>query len=93
MLPRYLQGRETGPLLLADRRARLELAAADLDPGSGRARLSYRRAAELFDTATPTAAGGPWTLHQLRHSALTRAAEDGANTSTMLSYSGHTRSG
>ncbi|CAA9392683.1 MAG: hypothetical protein AVDCRST_MAG66-1107 [uncultured Pseudonocardia sp.] len=90
LLPRYLQGRETGPLLLTDRRARLELAATDLDPGSGRARLSYRRAAELFDTATPTAAGGPWTLHQLRHSALTHAAEDGANTSTMLSYSGHT---
>ena len=32
----------------------------------------------------------PWTLHQLRHSALTYAAEDGANTSTLLAYSGHT---
>ena len=30
------------------------------------------------------------TLHQLRHSALTHAAEDGANTSTLLSFSGHT---
>jgi integrase/recombinase XerC/integrase/recombinase XerD len=30
------------------------------------------------------------TPHQLRHSALTHAAEDGANTSTLLSYSGHT---
>ena len=29
-------------------------------------------------------------LHQLRHSALTHAAEDGASTSTLLSYSGHT---
>jgi hypothetical protein len=33
--------------------------------------------------------GGPWTLHQLRDSALTHAAEDGANTSTLLSFSGH----
>jgi integrase len=44
-----------------------------------------RRAAELF-----TAATGGATLHQLRHSALTHAAEDGANTSTLLSFSGHT---
>ncbi|MBN1174755.1 MAG: site-specific integrase, partial [Micromonosporaceae bacterium] len=57
----------------------------DLDPVSQRARLSYRRAAELFTAATGGAA-----LHQLRHSALTRAAEAGANTSTLLAYSGHT---
>ncbi|WP_031162200.1 hypothetical protein [Streptosporangium roseum] len=55
-----------------------------LGPGSGRARLSYRRAAELFEAATADLPGGPWTLHQLRHSALTHAAEDGANTSTLL---------
>ncbi|WP_344975654.1 tyrosine-type recombinase/integrase [Salinactinospora qingdaonensis] len=29
-------------------------------------------------------------MHQLRHSALTHAAEDGANTAVLLSYSGHT---
>jgi integrase len=45
--------------------------------------VSYRRAAELF-----TAATGGATLHKLRHSALTHAAEDGANTSTLLAYSG-----
>ena len=28
--------------------------------------------------------------HQLRHSALTHAAEAGANTATLLAYSGHT---
>ncbi len=39
--------------------------AADLDPDTGHARLSYRRAAELFTQAT-----GGWTLHDLRHSAL-----------------------
>jgi integrase len=44
-----------------------------------------RRTAELFEAAT-----GGWTLHQLRHPALTHAAEDGANTSTLPAYSGHT---
>jgi integrase len=85
LLPRLLKGRTRGPVFLTDRRARLPLATADLDPGTGQARLSYRRAAELF-----TAATGGATLHQLRHSALTHAAEDGANTATLLSYSGHT---
>ncbi|MCM3885645.1 site-specific integrase [Frankia sp. R82] len=85
LLPRLLKGRAAGPVFLTDRRARLALPPGDLDPGSGRARLSYRRAAELFTAATSGA-----TLHQLRHSALTHAAEDGANTSTLLSYSGHT---
>jgi integrase len=50
----------------------------------------YRRAAELFEQATAACPGGPWTLHQLRHSALTHAAEAGANTATLLAYSGHT---
>ena len=80
LLPRLLKGRKRGPVFLTDRRARLPLAAADLDPTTGQARLSYRRAAELFTTAT-----GGATLHQLRHSALTHAAEDGANASTLLS--------
>ncbi|WP_319018839.1 tyrosine-type recombinase/integrase [Microbispora sitophila] len=90
LLPRLLDGRRGGPVFLTDRRARVELPSGDLDPGSGRARLSYRRAAELFEAATAGLPGGPWTLHQLRHSALTHATEDGANTSTLLAYSGHT---
>jgi hypothetical protein len=53
-------------------------AGLDLDPASGRARLSYRRAAELFRVRTG------WTLHQLRHSALTHAAEDGTNLPLLL---------
>jgi integrase/recombinase XerC/integrase/recombinase XerD len=85
LLPRLLGARRSGPVFLTVRRARVELAPLDLDPASGRARLSYRRAGELF-----TAAAGGATLHQLRHSALTHAAEDGANTSTLLAYSGHT---
>jgi hypothetical protein len=41
-------------------------------------------------TRPGTLAGGLWTLRQLRHSALTHAAEDGANPSTLLAFSGHT---
>lgn len=85
LLPRLIKGRTSGPLFLTERRARLPLNTADLDPVTGQARLSYRRAAELFTNTT-----GGATLHQLRHSALTHAAEDGANTSTLLSFSGHT---
>jgi len=85
LLPRLLAGRCSGPVFLTERRARLPLAPTDLDPAGGGARLSYRRAAELFEQGT-----SGWTLHQLRHSALTHAAEAGANTSTLLAYSGHT---
>ncbi|MEV4250992.1 site-specific integrase [Streptosporangium canum] len=90
LLPRLLDGRRVGPVFLTDRRARVQLPPGDLDPVSGKARVSYRRAAELFETITAQLTGGPWTLHQLRHSALTHAAEDGANTFTLLAYSGHT---
>jgi integrase len=90
LLPRLLKGRRTGPVFLTGRRARVELPPGDLDPASGRARLSYRRAAELFTQTTAASSGGPWTLHRLRHSALTHAAEAGANTATLLAYSGHT---
>jgi integrase/recombinase XerC/integrase/recombinase XerD len=46
------------------------LAAADIDPDSGRARLSYRRAEEIFKAASVGL-----TLHKLRHSRLTHLAE------------------
>jgi site-specific recombinase XerD len=101
LLARLLRGRRSGPVFVTDRRARLDLPPGDLDR-TGRARLSDRRAAELFEQATRELANpgvtdpeelarrGGWTLHQLRHSALTHAAEEGANTSTLLTYSGHT---
>lgn len=101
LLPRLLDGRTRGPVFLTDRRARVALAAADLDPATGRARLSYRRAEEVFNELTKSlahpgitdpdllAAAPGWTLHDLRHSALTHAAESGANTGTLLAYSGH----
>lgn len=69
-----------GPLFLADRRP--TRAVASLDPTTGRVRLSDRRAADLFASSTG------WTLHQLRHSAVTHAAEEGTNLPTLLGRSG-----
>jgi integrase/recombinase XerC/integrase/recombinase XerD len=66
------------------RRARVELPAGDLDP-NGHARLSYQQAEALFK-----AASGGKTLHQLRHSALTHAAEEGVSTPMLMARSGHT---
>lgn len=83
LLPRLLAGRRRGPVFLADRRPARAMATLDLDPGSGRARLAYRRAAELFHAQTG------WTLHQLRHSALTHAAEAGTNLPLLLARSRH----
>jgi hypothetical protein len=63
-----LAGRSFGPLFLTDRRAPASANPADVCPLTGRARMSYRRAAEIFTTRTrpldPTGRG--WTLHQLR---------------------------
>jgi integrase/recombinase XerC/integrase/recombinase XerD len=83
LLPRLLAGRTSGPVFLAGRRPTRAVAGLDLDRASGRARLSYRRAAELFQASTG------WTLHQLRHSALTHAAEDGTNLPLLLARSRH----
>lgn len=89
LLPRMLGGRRSGPVFLTDRKARPSVATNDVDPGTGRARLSYRRAAELFEAHTASFDGGPYTLHQLRHSRLTHAAEEGASTPVLMKLSGH----
>jgi integrase/recombinase XerD len=76
------------------------VATADLCPVTGRARLSYRRAAELFEQSTrrlahPQATSAElaslrgWNLHPLRHSMLTHEAENGTNTPTLLARSRH----
>jgi integrase/recombinase XerD len=83
LLPRLLAGRTGGPVFQGGRRPTRAVAGLDLDPASGRARLSYRRAAELFRARTG------WTLHQLRHSALTHAAQDGTNLPLLLARSRH----
>ncbi|WP_441249592.1 hypothetical protein [Kitasatospora sp. McL0602] len=71
LLPLLVVGRTDGPLFLTDRRATAGTPAADLCPYSGRGRLSYRRAAELFTTATRPLdpEGRGWTLRQLRTAA------------------------
>ncbi len=76
--------REAGPLFLTSLKACVPLAACDVDPGSGKARLSYRRAEEIFSTAS-----GGSTLHQLRHSSLTHDADAGTSTPMLLARSGH----
>jgi integrase len=58
--------------------------AAGLDE-HGRARLSYEQASQIFKRASKGA-----TLHQLRHSALTHAAEEGTSTPMLMAKSGHT---
>jgi integrase/recombinase XerD len=72
-------------VFLTDRQPTRAVPSVDRCPLTGRARLSYRRAAELFSEAT-----NGWNLHQLRHSALTHAAEDGTNTPILLARSRHT---
>jgi len=87
LLPRHLHRRRQGPLFLTDiapARAR-QPALTDLDPGSGRARLSYRQAAEIFK-----AASDGWTLHQLRHSRLTHLAEADVQLPMLMAKSRHT---
>lgn len=87
LLPRYLQRRHHGPLFLTDIAPApgRQPALADLDPHSGRARLSYRRAAQLFSEAS-----GGWTLHQLRHSRLTHLAEAGVQLPLLMAKGRHT---
>jgi integrase/recombinase XerD len=100
LLPRLLAGRRHGPVFLASRKPPRAVATADLCPVTGRARLSYRRAAELFELYTRPLAhpeADPaelehldgWTLHRLRHSILTHEAEDGTSTPMLLARSRH----
>jgi integrase/recombinase XerC/integrase/recombinase XerD len=84
LLPRLIGDRTTGPVFMADRPPRTPMAKADLDPITGHARLSYRRAAELFSEAS-----SGWTLHQLRHSAITHLAEDGVDLALLKAKSRH----
>jgi hypothetical protein len=67
-----LAGRSYGPVFVTERRARADAAPADICPVTGQARMSYRRAAEVFTTATRPLdpAGQGWTLHQLRAAGL-----------------------
>jgi len=63
---RLLKGRKTGPVFLTDRRARVQLPPRDINQASGRARLSYRQAEDLFKAASRGA-----TLHDTPRSRTT----------------------
>lgn len=100
LLPWLLAGRRCGPVFLASRKPARAVAATDLCPVTGRARLSYHRAAELFEISTrhlahPDVTAAEltglhgWNLHQLRHSMLTHEAESGTSTRTLLACSRH----
>lgn len=69
-----LAGRTYGPTFVTDRKAPARTPAADRCPVTGRGRVSYRRAEEMFTTLTRPLdpAGCGWTLHQLQ-----RASPDG----------------
>ena len=68
LLAWLLSGRSLGPLFLTDRKAPGGTAKADVCPITGRARMSYRRAAEIFTDSTRPLdpSGRGWTLRQLR---------------------------
>ena len=75
--------RETGPVFLADRRPRIPMPTADLDPHTGRARLSYRRAAAVFTGTTG------WTLHQLRHTRIRQLKDENCPLPILQKITGH----
>lgn len=60
-------GRRWGPLFLTDRRANAGVSQKDLCPMTGKSRMSYRRAEEIFTRCTRPLdpSGRGWTLHQL----------------------------
>ena len=88
LLARLTAGRRAGPVFLTARRAAAHrvMAAADLDPASGRARLSYEMAGQLFKRYSSGK-----TLHQLRHSRLTHLGEANVSAPLLMAISGHKR--
>lgn len=62
-----LAGRTWGPVFVTDRRAPARATATNVVRATGQARMSYRRAAEIFTTLTRPldTDGRGWTLHQL----------------------------
>lgn len=100
LLPRLTARRTRGPLFLTDRKAPSGAPTLDVCPETGRARLSYRRAEEIFEKNTRLLANplaspediedlDGWTLHRLRNSALTHDAEGGTSTPMLLARSRH----
>jgi integrase/recombinase XerD len=100
LLPRLIAGRTAGPVFLTERRTSTGTPTLDVCEVTGRARLSYRRAEEIFEESTrllanPLARPEQWadlqgfTLHRWRHSSLTHDAENGTSTPMLLARSRH----
>ena len=82
--PTPLPGRrQQGPVFVTHRRPNQAPALPDLCPDTGRGRLSYQQAWALFRNASG------WTLHQLRHSALTHLGEKGVGAPLLKAKSRH----
>ncbi|MFE3279545.1 tyrosine-type recombinase/integrase [Nocardia sp. NPDC059239] len=86
LLGQLLAGRGAGPIFLSRRVAPDDgtVAAGDVDPVSRRRRMSYRTTERHLGAAT-----GGWDPHDLRHSRLTHAGEDGATEADLMNLSGH----
>ncbi|MFE2754027.1 tyrosine-type recombinase/integrase [Actinosynnema sp. NPDC059335] len=86
MLGQLLGRRRTGPVFLSTRLAPEDgtVPARDVDPSSRRRRMTYRTAERHLGVAT-----SGWDLHDLRHSRLTHAGEDGATEADLMNLSGH----
>ena len=84
LMRRYVGKRKQGPLFVTYGIPNVVPADADRAP-DGRARLSYERAWSLFRKACD----GKWTLHQLRHSALTHLGEQGVSAPLLMAKSRH----
>lgn len=84
LLPRYIAGRKKGPLFITSGLPNVVPADVDRSP-DGRARLSYQRAWALFKSASENR----WTLHQIRHSALSHLGDDGVAAPLLMAKSRH----
>ncbi|MBW4722379.1 tyrosine-type recombinase/integrase [Saccharothrix obliqua] len=86
MLGQFLGRRRTGPVFLSTRTAPDDgtVPAHDVDPASRRRRMTYRTAERHLGAATKG-----WDPHDLRHSRLTHAGEDGATEADLMNLSGH----
>jgi integrase/recombinase XerD len=91
LLADVLAGRAAGPLFLAAHRPARPVPAIDIDPVSGRARLSYRQAERLVTVVGRRLdpAGAPWTLHRLRHAGIAHAVDDGWTLAQIRAKSWH----
>ena len=83
VLPRYLKGRRRGPVFVTHRRPNVVPALPDLCPDTGRGRLSYQQAWAIFKETSG------WTLHDLRHAALTHLGEAGVGAPLLKAKSRH----